>query len=530
MRSLILAGGGYKVGYQAGCLQVLLDEAGLTFDHVDAASGGCFNAAMMASGMSGTQIADHWRAMDARDFTTLNWGQFLRGPWMRSIGTSEGLRRIFKQDWKLDWDRIHACTAPVFTFNHFNFTQKRVVVVTNRELDEDHLVASTSIVVWFPPVSKGNDWLLDAVYCMDSNVGEAVRRGADEMWAIWTVSDTPEFRDGWIAQYFHIIETVSDAKFKADWSEIEAVNKAIETFGPTTGRSPAELQYQSGFDPNDPPPPPPGRKTIAQNLIQQEVPVHYSLNFSRDRMAATVEMGVRDTRKYMQAKFPATNLQRIWSVSDRAVPLFFSETMRGYFMPGASNCIAGESDGRKAGNRLEARLTIRIANLDSFISDPKHKADVTGEVWCPSLRDEPIKIGAGTFKQFVNERSPGIIKRNLPGRKRMIYDLRFEADEKRYRLKGKKYMRYGTGVYTVWPDTTTLHTQLFVDSGGGWQSYGIGMLHVTLFGFLFKELPSFLILNQPLLKRVRTLARYAQFFSRHLWDVYLRGILDYAPF
>jgi len=41
-RSLMLAGGGIKVGYQAGCLQVLLDEAGLKFDHVDGASGGCF--------------------------------------------------------------------------------------------------------------------------------------------------------------------------------------------------------------------------------------------------------------------------------------------------------------------------------------------------------------------------------------------------------------------------------------------------------------------------------------------------------
>ena len=39
-RSLVLAGGGLKVGYQAGVLQVWLDEAGLKFDHADGASGG----------------------------------------------------------------------------------------------------------------------------------------------------------------------------------------------------------------------------------------------------------------------------------------------------------------------------------------------------------------------------------------------------------------------------------------------------------------------------------------------------------
>ena len=52
-RSLILAGGGLKVGFQAGVLQVWLDEAGLTFDHADGASGGCFNLAMYCQGMIG---------------------------------------------------------------------------------------------------------------------------------------------------------------------------------------------------------------------------------------------------------------------------------------------------------------------------------------------------------------------------------------------------------------------------------------------------------------------------------------------
>jgi len=58
-RSLILAGGGMKVAFQAGVLQVWLDEAGITFDHADGASGGVFNLAMYAQGMSGTRIADN---------------------------------------------------------------------------------------------------------------------------------------------------------------------------------------------------------------------------------------------------------------------------------------------------------------------------------------------------------------------------------------------------------------------------------------------------------------------------------------
>jgi len=34
-----MAGGGIKVAFQAGVLQVWLDEAGLRFDHADGASG-----------------------------------------------------------------------------------------------------------------------------------------------------------------------------------------------------------------------------------------------------------------------------------------------------------------------------------------------------------------------------------------------------------------------------------------------------------------------------------------------------------
>ena len=56
-RSLILAGGGVKVAFQAGVLQVWLDEAGLEFDHADGASGGVFNLAMYCQGMTGTEIA-----------------------------------------------------------------------------------------------------------------------------------------------------------------------------------------------------------------------------------------------------------------------------------------------------------------------------------------------------------------------------------------------------------------------------------------------------------------------------------------
>lgn len=43
--SLMLAGGGVKIAFQAGVLQVWLDEVGIEFDHADAVSAACFNLA-----------------------------------------------------------------------------------------------------------------------------------------------------------------------------------------------------------------------------------------------------------------------------------------------------------------------------------------------------------------------------------------------------------------------------------------------------------------------------------------------------
>ena len=62
-RALILAGGGMKVSFQAGVLQVWLDEAGIKFDLADGASGGTLNLAQWCQGRSGTEIADGWRTM-----------------------------------------------------------------------------------------------------------------------------------------------------------------------------------------------------------------------------------------------------------------------------------------------------------------------------------------------------------------------------------------------------------------------------------------------------------------------------------
>src|SRR6266566_6868513 len=96
-RSLILAGGGLKVAFQAGVLQVWLDEAGLTFDHADGASGGNFNLAMYCQGMSGKQIADNWRNLNP--FLPVDISTSGVWPFSRSLFTNDNLRARVLPSW-----------------------------------------------------------------------------------------------------------------------------------------------------------------------------------------------------------------------------------------------------------------------------------------------------------------------------------------------------------------------------------------------------------------------------------------------
>jgi predicted acylesterase/phospholipase RssA len=115
-RSLLLAGGGLKVAFQAGVLQVWLSEADLRFDHVDACSGGAFNLALLCDGRTGIEIADVWRRMRPLDEVSFSGKGLLHGD---SLVTMDGYRRVIR-GWGLDWDRIRDASPVDATFTVHN--------------------------------------------------------------------------------------------------------------------------------------------------------------------------------------------------------------------------------------------------------------------------------------------------------------------------------------------------------------------------------------------------------------------------
>jgi predicted acylesterase/phospholipase RssA len=491
-RSLIMAGGGLKVGFQAGVLQVWLDEAGLTFDHADGASGGCFNLAMYCQGMSGKQMADNWRNYDPIVGAAPNFagpGEFAH---QQSFFTLDSMRQTVFPKWGLDWNKIRAGTR-LGTFNLCNFSKKRLEVVTNDQMDEDRLVSSVSLPIWFPPVQINGDLYIDAVYLSDANVDEAIRRGADEIWAIWTVSTRNEWRPGFVEQYFQIIETVADGNFFAIWDRITKNNQAIAAGG------------KGEFG-----------RTITLKLLQAEVPVDYLFNLSRDRMAEAVNLGVDMARAWCNDQGVALGPP----VTPTPTPsphttLQFSESMSGFVAP-APDFQAGFDLGKSQNKKLDVELTIRTEDADALITDPNHLMAVTGFADSPWLGGR-VPIDSGEFNLLVSTVDPR--------KKEMRYRLFVHhTDGTERTIAGVKHVENDGGISDIWTDTTTLFTSIYkghvtAAAQPTAAQVATGIISISFFQFL-QEMTTFRVTGPTPAARLNALTRFTTLFLGKLLDVY----------
>ncbi|HEY6793935.1 MAG TPA: patatin-like phospholipase family protein, partial [Kineosporiaceae bacterium] len=365
-RSLVLAGGGMKVAFQAGVLQVWLDEAGLDFDHVDGASGGTFNLALYCMGRSGTQIADAWRALDPVEGAEVSIGEILHGDGLLSM---DRYRSTVFPSWGLDWDTIQS-SGKEATFNVCHFNDYELMVVTPDRMSEDFLVACAALPMWFPPVDIDGETYLDAVYLSDGNLEEAIRRGADEIWVIWTVSEEGAWRPGFVNTYFQVIEIVANGNFRRVLERIDRNNAAV-----AAGRA-GEF----------------GRK-IDVKVLRGEVPVNYLLEVGADRLHEAVERGVEAARAWCAAAgiplrdpasaqaSPVTTAEPSERVAEgrpgttgttagltgtsavattEPSTLSFTEEMKGFVTAGEIDFQEGFRRGQRAADRLSVRLTISV--------------------------------------------------------------------------------------------------------------------------------------------------------------------------
>lgn len=497
-RALVFAGGGLKVAYQAGVLQVLLDEAGMAFDLADGASGGVFNLAMWCQGMSGRQIADNWRAYRPLRAFTPNLSGWLRGPFGDSVLTFGGLRRRVLTGFGLDWHAIRA-TEREAVFELFDVTRQQLESVPAAEITEDRLLSAVALPMWFPPVRIDGRTYIDAVFATDGNLEEMIRRGASELWVIWTVSTRGTWRPGFVPEYFLMIEAAANSRLRAALQRIEQSNADLAAGRPGSFARP-----------------------ITVHLLCGEVPMGYLLVLRGKTVQRAVDLGVREARQWCArhgiatvpsapVTAPAETDDTDCAVSAGPAGVSFHEVMRG-------SLAVGEAPGGTAG-RISLDLDVAIGDVAAFVADPAHVAVVNGTVSCAALGGQ-LAIRDGRLSLLADAAGA------LSTSKHMTYDLRLtDAHGRRLRLHGVKRLERGARS-SLWADTTTLTTEIRDEATGA--VVAAGRARISVPGFL-RELTTFRAAAPTGRGRAAALGRFGYFFADQLGQVYGQPVRQAAP-
>lgn len=491
-RALVLAGGGMRVAYQAGVVKALLED-GLYFHHADGTSGGTINLGMLFSGLSPDDMCERWRTLRVKDFVSLMpLKEYLRGPGLSAMGDAEGITQMVFPHLGIDVAKIRQAQGMRGTFNVCNFSRKLNQVIPHTEIDQERLVAGVSLPIFMPAVEKDGEFYTDAVWIKDANLMEAVKQGAEEIWLVWCIGNSPTYHDGVFNQYVHMIEMSANGVLFEEFDRINDLNQRIQRGEPAYGQT----------------------KPIALHVIKPEYPLPLDPDFYLGRIdaATLITIGYSDAQQYLSSR---TEMgipfdYRATAMQTPTPGITFRETMEGWFSLGVTDPKEGARLGKTNQTTLALHASIYIRDLAQFIANPTHTGYITGSVDVESMGQQ-IPATRGVFNIF----SPT----DEPNTKLMVYEFGFVHQGQPYYLAGKKEVRDDAG-FDMLSDTTTLYTTLHkgVDKTG--EIVGAGILKLPLSNLVSLALSIQATNAHGLIEATKLKAQFGHFFLGQLWNAY----------
>jgi predicted acylesterase/phospholipase RssA len=487
-RALILAGGGMRVAWQAGVLRAFQD-AGLRFTHADGTSGGIINLAMLLSGQSPQEMCDRWRSLRVKEFVSfVSPEKYLRAWNMEALGDADGIIDYVFPHLGINVDAIRSSTGMAGTFNVCDFRRKTNEPIPHTRVDQDLLVAGISLPIFMPPVRKDGGLYMDSVWLQDANLLEAVRRGANELWVLWCIGNTPTYQRGVFHQYVHMIELSANGALFEQLERIQEMNDRIRAGEVVLGH----------------------REPIVVHLIKPERPLPLDPDFYAGNVTAgtLIDLGYADAHRYLatrsDAGLPLT--PEITQMNAPAPDLTFRETMSGPLALDETDPSAGAGKGRHTPFTFNA--TISVDDMEAFVRDPAHAARLVAHVSYPPFGDD-IPVKRGSFNLFKSGDDPNT--------RLMTYGMAFEHQGRNYYLEGTKTIHDDRGP-DLWRDTTRLYCRLHEGTDERGPVVGAGVLKLGL-GDLLKLVSSMRSAREGL-EGGQAVMRFGQFFLGTLWDVY----------
>lgn len=490
-RALILPGGGMRVAWQAGALKAL-HETGLRFSFADGASGGTMNLAALLGGATPDQLCGRWRTLNVRRFVSpRSIAAYLRFPATGALGDFDGIDAHVFPHLGIDAAAVRAATGVNASFNVCDFDEKIAVSVPHRDIRHEQLLAAISLPIMMPPVRHDGRTWTDSVWIRDSNLLGAVGAGANELWVLWCIGNTPTFRPGLLDQYVHMIEMAALGQLHREFAEIARLNERIAA---------GERPY--------------GHETpITVHLVKPDKPIPLDPDFLLGKVdaATLVSYGYRDATRYLRAYSPdGVTLRPLSSrMEDIGEGVSFREVMTGRITLGETDPVRGAAN--DAAFPVSLHGTIDIDDIRAFVRHPQHRAALAGHLeiqrlggWFPAAR--------GNFGLFSPTENPALTH--------MVYEMAVSIGGRPMWFKGRKHVRIA-GPWALWPATTTLYVTLHDGQDDGAPVIGAGILRLGI--------PALISLLATLhatgcdhwWAKLRANARFLRFFGGQLVRTYL---------
>ncbi len=489
-RALILPGGGMRVAYQSGAVKALFDS-GLRFSFADGASGGTMNLAALLSDVTPDDLCRRWRSLDVADFVSLRpLKAYLKFPAVGALGGFAGIRNKVFPHLGIDFDKLRGTRSVRASFNVCDFDDKVVVAVPQEQMTLELLLAGISLPLATPPVRYQGRTYTDAVWILDCNLLVPVRAGANEIWVIWCIGNTPQFTKRPIEEYVHMIEMSALGALHNQFAEIAALNAQI-----------ARGERPYGHD-----------RPIVVHLIKPTYPLPLDPDYLAGRIdgPTLVDSGYRDASAYLAAMNPA-GVPLDPASSKMKVPgrgINFREAMTGRLTFGVTDPNAGYDNPAAIPFTLNASIDVR--DIDAFVADPTHTGELTGHLYSPRAGFVLPGTG-GVFRLFSPTADPKMTY--------MVYEISYRHDGKSYYFAGAKHVRVGWP-WRAWRETTTLYVTLHEGDAAG-PIVAAGIMRLNLFD-LFALLGTFHATGcERPSESWRAILRFAAFFTRELWRTYV---------
>ena len=184
----------------------------------------------------------------------------------------------------------------------------------------------------------------------------------------------------------------------------------------------------------------------------------------------------------------------------------FHETMAGGFTLGATD----PETGARSNTQLAMHATIQIDDIARFVSDPQHKAGLSGTIDFAPF-GSGLVAPSGVFGLFSPSGDPALTY--------MVYELAFEHAGQPYYLAGKKHVQLGAP-WKLWSETTTLYTTLHAGRDASGPVVGAGVLSLGV-GALMSLLGTLRGSGSGTGQRIGAVLSFFRYFSAELMRTYV---------